>query len=215
MPTIKKGIICEDENLQNKIYPYTQMDCVYDSDNSTTLDVVVDDIKENLMYVDEIGAHQGTVPIDADLLNGHDGDYYRDADLLDGNEGAYYENLHMKRLWASSAPNAGYSGGEIVVDTSYKLYYVVLWCSVYDTPADRRAITAIIPRLSDSNQPIKLSFPLCRQGQATIHVTRDVNVSKNGIYFWDEQQYDASGNKGADGKFLVPWLIYGIKSDVA
>ena len=77
MPTIKKGIICEDENLQNKIYPYTQMDCVFDSDNSTTLEAVVDDIKENLMYVDEIGAYENVVPINADQLEGHDGTYYK------------------------------------------------------------------------------------------------------------------------------------------
>ena len=47
MPTIKKGIICEDENLQNKIYPYTQMDCVYDSEGNR-LDNVLNELDSEI-----------------------------------------------------------------------------------------------------------------------------------------------------------------------
>ena len=77
MPTtIKKGLLCRDGEFENGLYPYTQMDCVFDSNNSTTLDVVVDDIKENLIYVDELGAYGNVVPINADQLEGHDAAYF-------------------------------------------------------------------------------------------------------------------------------------------
>lgn len=104
--TIKKGIICEDENLQNKIYPYTQMDCVFDSDNSTTLDVVVDDIKENLMYVDEIGAYENVVPINADQLEGHDAAYFEDLidqiDYVQVNGLAIHKNNKIVAIYVTS-----------------------------------------------------------------------------------------------------------------